>query len=82
MFNNEPSTGTFVYIGIPQVNYDVGQVAVTSNVILGSGSSRDVGLSYQLGNGKGLKVVSASNNVQGVAISRSLGQGVTLVNGW
>ncbi len=82
MFNTEPATGSFVYIGIPQVNYDVGEVAVTGNVILGSGSSRDTGLSYQLGNGKGLKAVSASNNVQGVAIPRSVGPGVTLVNGW
>ncbi|HEX4165070.1 MAG TPA: right-handed parallel beta-helix repeat-containing protein [Bryobacteraceae bacterium] len=82
MLNSEPAAGRFVYIGIPQVNYDVGEVAVTGNVILGSGSSRDTGLSYQLGNGKGLKAVSASNNVQGVAIPRSVGQGVMLVNGW
>ncbi len=82
MFNAEPSTGNFVYIGIPQVNYDFGQIAVVGNTILGSGGSRDTGLSYQLGNGKGLKVVSASNNVHSVNNARIVGKGVTLVTGY
>ncbi len=82
MFNTEPSTGNFVYIGIPQVNYDIGQVGVVGNTILGSGSARDIGLSYQLGAGAGLKVVSASNNVQSVAKARVIGPGVTLVPGY
>ncbi len=82
MFNTEPSTGKFVYIGIPQVNYDVGQVGVVGNTILGSGSARDIGLSYQLGAGKGLEIVSASNNVRSVAKARVVGPGVTLVPGY
>jgi len=82
MFNTEPSTGSFVYIGVPQVNYDIAEMGVVGNTILGSGSSRDIGLSYQLGPGSGLKVVSASNNVQSVGKARVVGPGVTLVAGY
>jgi hypothetical protein len=82
MFHAEPSSGNFIYIGIPQVNYDAGELTVSGNAIRGSGGSRDTGLSYRLGNGKGLTVVSASNNVQGVALLRVVGAGVSLVDGY
>ena len=82
MLQPEEGTGQHVYIGVPQVNYGVGQVNVVGNVILGSGSALDVGLNYQINGGKGLEVLSSGNNVQGVHTARILGAGAKLVEGY
>ena len=73
-------SGRFVYIGVPQVNSGVGVLNVVNNVIRGAGGARDVGLSYRIGKGKGLLLVSANNNVQTVATGREVGENVTLVD--
>ncbi len=79
--NGEPSSGNFVYIGIPQVNYGTGVINVVDNVIRGANGSHDTGLSYQKGGGAGLLVLSADNHVQSAAMPRAVGAGVTLVSG-
>jgi hypothetical protein len=82
MFTKEPSSGSFVYIGIPQVNYGTGEVNVEGNVIHGAGSDSDIGLSYQLSGGKALNIISSGNNVDHVHTERAVGQGVKLVEGY
>jgi len=82
MLTKEPTSGAFVYIGVPQVNYGVGEIDVVDNVIHGAGSERDTGLSYQLGGGQGFHVVSSGNNVENVHIERAVGKGVNLVGGY
>lgn len=82
MFNKEPATGEFVYIAVPQVNYGTGVVNVVDNTVLGAGSSRDTGLSYEVNGGNGLEVLSSNNNVSVVHTERSLGKGVKLVTGY
>jgi len=79
--SGEPSSGNFVYIGIPQVNYGTGTINVVDNIIRGANGSHDTGLSYEKGGGVGLLVLSADNNVQSAGKPRSVGAGVTLVNG-
>lgn len=81
-FNGEPSTGNFVYIGVPQVNYSTGVLNVVDNVIRGANGPHDTGLSYQIGNGQGLLLLSHDNNVQEAGVPRVVGPGVTLVEGW
>jgi parallel beta-helix repeat protein len=78
--NARTVTGRFVYIGVPQVNSGVGMLNVVNNVVRGAGGDRDIGLSYQVGKGESLLVVSANNNVQSVATGRVLGDKVTLVD--
>lgn len=80
--NGEPSTGSFVYIGVQQVNYGIGELNVIGNAIRGASGKHDTGLSYELGGGVGLKVLSNSNNVQSVGTPRVVGKGVTLVDGY
>jgi hypothetical protein len=82
MFAKEPSSGSFVYIGIPQVNYGIGEVNVEGNVIHGAGTDSDIGLSYQLGGGNGLNIISSGNNVDHVHVERAVGEGVKLVPGY
>ena len=78
MLSPEPSSGTFIYIGVPWVNYGVGILNVFDNVIVGANTSNDTGLSYQATGTKSLEVLS-SNNVQSVQTGRVLGPGVNLV---
>jgi hypothetical protein len=79
MSSTEPATGTFIYIGVPWVNYGVGILNVLDNVIVGANTSNDTGLSYQATSTKTLSVLS-SNNVQSVKTGRVAGAGVTLVS--
>ena len=78
MFATEKSSGTFIYIGVPWVNYGEGILNVHDNVIVGANTSNDIGLSYQATGTKTLLVLS-SNNVNGVKTGRVLGAGVSLV---
>jgi hypothetical protein len=78
--NAKGLAGRFVYIGVPQVNSGTGMLNVVNNVVRGAGGDRDTGLSYQIGKGEGLMVVSANNNVMSVASGRVVGDKVTLVN--
>jgi hypothetical protein len=80
-FGSEPSSGNFVYIGIPQVNYGTGVINVVDNIIRGANGPHDTGLSYQKGGGASLQILSADNNVQSAGTPRVVGTGVTLVNG-
>ncbi len=82
MFAKEPSSGTFVYIGVPKVNYGTGIVNVVDNTVLGTDGASDVGLSYQVNGGSGLNVLSSNNNVQAVHEARSVGAGVQLVTSY
>lgn len=82
MFPKEPTSGKFIYIGVPQVNYGTGQIDVTGNTVRGAGTSADTGLSYELNGGKGLDLLSSSNNVQSVHIERKVGSGIKLVSGF
>lgn len=77
--NKESGSGKYIYIGIPQVNYGIGVVNIIGNAIYGAMGSQDIGLSYQVGSGTALRVLSA-NNVQNVTIPRLIGSGVTLVS--
>jgi hypothetical protein len=79
MLNGEPSASTFVYIGVPQVNYGVGQLNVVNNSIRGAGGKGDIGLDYQLNGGSGLNLLSSNNVVESVHTERSVGEGVKLV---
>jgi hypothetical protein len=79
MFVKEPSSGDFVFIGIPQVNYGTGIVNVIGNTILGTNGRHDTGLSYQINGGAGLEVLSSDNNVHAVHTARLLGKDVKLV---
>jgi len=81
-FNGEPPSGSFVYIGVPQVNYGTGALDVVNNTIFGAGGASDTGLSYQLGAGAGLLVLSRANNVQSAGNPRAVGPGVTLIAGY
>ena len=80
--NGEPSTGRFIYVGVPQVNYKTGEINVVDNVIRGASGKSDIGLSYQLGGGQGLRVLSHDNNVQQAGTPRVVGKGVTLEGGY
>lgn len=81
-FNGEPASGSFVYVGIIQVNYGTGVVSVVNNIINGASGVRDTALSYQLGGGTALKILSANNNVHAAGTPRSVGTGVTLAQGY
>ena len=82
MFAKEPASATFIYIGVPQVNYDTGEINVVDNTIRGAGTGADIGLSYELNGGKGLNLLSSDNNVQSVHTDRKVGRGVKLVSGF
>jgi hypothetical protein len=82
MFATEAAGAKYIYIGVPQVNYDVGQINVVDNTIRGAGTSADTGLSYELNGGKGLDLLSSNNNVQAVHVERKVGAGVKLVSGF
>ncbi|MGB9233118.1 MAG: hypothetical protein WCC04_01805, partial [Terriglobales bacterium] len=82
MLEKEPSSGRFIYIGVPQVNYGTGELNVIGNTIRGAGERADTGLDYQLNGGKGLELVSSNNNVQSVHTARTVGAGVHLVDGF
>jgi hypothetical protein len=71
-----------VYIGVQQVNYGIGELNVVGNVIRGAGGKRNAWLSYQIGGGVGLRVLSRDNNVQSAGTPRIVGKGVTLVDGY
>lgn len=71
-------TGT-TFLGITQVNYGTGELAVTGNVIRGSGTG--TGLSYQRGSNQ-LTVTSTGNLVQNVTTPRSVGTGVTIATAY
>lgn len=73
-------TGKLIYIGIPQVNSGVGVINVLNNVIRGGGTERETGLSYQVGQGAGLSILSGNNNVQSVGTGRTTGEKVTLAS--
>jgi hypothetical protein len=79
MLTNEAASGKFIYIGVPQVNYGVGEINVVGNTIRGAGNAADIGLSYELNGGKGLDLLSSNNNVQAVHETRKVGAGVKLV---
>jgi hypothetical protein len=66
------------FLAIEQVNYGMGQVAVTGNVIRGSGTG--TGMSYQRGSNQ-LAVTSSGNSVAGVTTMRTIGAGVTVSGG-
>ena len=77
-----PAAGAFVSIGLDGVNgAGNGYVSVTGNAIIGTGSSRETGLSYAKGTGTSLTVASTGNLVTGVATTRSVGTGVTVTAG-
>jgi len=76
------ATGPFVYIGVSAVNYGVGEITVTGNVIRGVNSGADTGLSFSAEGGQGLLLESASNNVQAVTTPRLLGRSVSLVHSY
>lgn len=78
MLNGEPSGSTFVYIGVPRVNYGVGQLNVVNNSIRGAEGKGDIGLDYQLNGGTGLEMLSSNNLVEAVHTERSVGAGVKL----
>jgi len=78
----EPGNNTFIYIGLTQVNYGTGVVNVVDNAIRGIANINNIGLSYQLGGGVGLVVLSASNDVVSVGSARIVAAGVTLANAW
>ena len=80
MFNGEPGAGSLIFIGVPTVNYGAGEVSVTGNAIYGQGGTAETGLSYKLGGGASLNVLS-NNNVQNVGTARYVGSGVTMVTG-
>jgi hypothetical protein len=82
MFIKEPPSGDFVFVGVPQVNYETGVINVVGNTILGANGRRDTGLSYLLNGGVGLEVLSSNNNVRDVHTARSIGAGVKLVDGY
>jgi len=82
MFTTEPSSGDFVFIGVPVVNYGSGIANVVGNTVVGANGDRDTGLSYQINGGAGLEVLSHSNLVSAVHTPRSLGKGVKLVEGY
>ena len=82
MFTKEPSSGDFVFIGVPQVNYGSGVINVVGNTILGANGRHDTGLSYLLNGGTGLEVLSSNNDVRHVHSARSVGAGVKLVEGY
>jgi hypothetical protein len=82
MFAKEQEPASYVYIGVPQVNYAVGELNVVGNVIRGAGTPADTGLEYQLNGGKGLLLLSNNNNVQAVHRARVVGDGVKLVDGY
>lgn len=75
----DSSTGTLIYIGLPQVNYGTGVVNVVNNVINGGNGANTFGLAYYLGAGSALDVLASGNNVQSVATPQVVGLGVTLV---
>jgi len=81
-FGARGKTGSFVYIGVPQVNSGTGVLNVVNNVIRGAGTERDTGLSYEVGKGDALQVVSANNNVHSVGRPRVSGAKVTLANSY
>jgi len=72
--------GKFIYIGVPQVNSGTGVINVVDNIVRGGGGERDIGLSYQVGQGAGLSILSNNNNIQSVGTGRLVGERVTLVN--
>jgi hypothetical protein len=78
--NRAAATGNFVYIGVPQVNYGTGVINVLSNIIRGANGDHDIGLSYQVGGGAGLQVLSVNNHVQSAGTPRSVASKVTLVS--
>jgi hypothetical protein len=80
--NGEPSSGNFVYIGVPQQNYGGGELNVMGNVIRGVSGKNNIGLSYEAGDGVSLKVLSRSNNVQNAGTPRAVGKNVTLEDGY
>jgi len=80
-FGTLPPNGSFTYLGLDGVNYGTGHVTVTGNGIVGQGTSRETGLSYQKAGGVGLKVVSTGNLVDNVGTARSVGSGVTVTAG-
>ena len=67
------------FLNITQVNKGTGDLAVTGNVIRGTGTG--TGLSYQRGAHQ-LTVTSTGNLVQNVATPRKVGTGVTLSTGY
>jgi hypothetical protein len=79
MLSTEATSGKFIYIGVPQVNYALGQINVVDNTIRGAGTDADIGLSYELNGGKGLDLLSSGNNVQQVRVERKVGAGIKLV---
>jgi hypothetical protein len=79
MLQTEPSSGEFIYIAVPQVNYGTGEINIVNNTIRGAGTAADTGLLYQLSGGIGLNLLSSNNNVQSVQTARTIGPGVTLV---
>jgi hypothetical protein len=82
LFPKEPSSGNFVFIGIPQVNYGTGVVNVIGNTVQGTGGPNEIGLSYQINGGAGLEVLSADNLVEQARVPRSVGEGVKLITGY
>jgi hypothetical protein len=82
--NGVPATGSFVYIGVPVVNYGVGQLSVDGNAVRGAGAKHEneTGLSYQLGGGAGLHVLSRDNGVLDAGTPRVVGKSVVLMDGY
>jgi hypothetical protein len=83
MMASETGTSSHIFIGVPQVNANSGtgsgRVNVVGNLIVGQATTNDIGLSYQVGSGSGLQVLSNDNNVQKVQTARVLGTNATLV---
>jgi Right handed beta helix region len=77
----ETSGSIYRFIGLPQVNYGTGVVAVTGNTIRGTSRTADTGFYYSKGGGTGLTITSTGNNVTNVGTQRTVGNGVTVSAG-
>lgn len=78
MIGGEASSGTFDYIAVPKLNYGIGYISIDSNLLVGSGSPNDNGLTYENLGGMELYVLSSENNLQLMHNNRTVGRGVSL----
>jgi Right handed beta helix region len=79
--SSQPSTGTFRFIGIPRVNYDIGVINVTGNVIRGRNAAADNTAFYYSGGSNPLRVMSTGNQVFSAGTPMTIGPNAVLVDG-
>jgi hypothetical protein len=77
---NRRSQADFHYLDLA-VNYGTGMVAVTGNVISGTGTPRETAQCFMAGDNRKLTVVSVGNLIEGVETHRLLGSHVTVSAG-